>query len=418
MPKTRNNYISKKSAQSVLKALFSPVDLRRFEFLRAVFVSGLPGSGKSTVARLLKTCYGFDRLSSDYLRQRMFKQKHREGEKHNDVMAVRYLVYEELAREVIRAIQSGKRVVVDGTNMEPKSWIILGGVLTQIPSEQVAFVTLKPPEWIMKKRFENKEEKERLRWWKVYKYWRKYMKEGGAAYPNETLFKRIKIIPVRRYSIRTFDWVPDIKGILWDIDSTLYKPTKQLRDAFDEPCIELFSKAKKLSKREGRKLFWATFKRLKSKTKTMEWAGLDSKKVVSDISMTLKYGEMAGRQTKVVAMLKLLNHLNHYIYSNGFVRDSKYKLKSLGIPLRLFKGFYGAYECPYAKIDPKSFKWVVKQTGLRVEQLLSVGDREPNDITPAKAVGMRTCMIGGVSREADVSLPTVYEVAELFGKEL
>ena len=245
MPKVRNNYISKKSAQSVLKALFSPRDLRRFEFLRVVFLAGLPGSGKTTVSRLLKTCYGFDRLSSDYLRTNKFKQKHRQGEKHGDVMSARYLVYEELAREVMKAAQSGKRVVVDGTNLEPKTWTILGGALTQIPVEEVAFVTFKPPEWILKKRFENKDDEDRKRWWKVYKFWRKYMKDGHAFYPNESVYKRVKIIPVRRYSIKTFDWVPDIKGILWDLDGTLYKPTGVLRSAFDEPCIEAFTKKKK-----------------------------------------------------------------------------------------------------------------------------------------------------------------------------
>jgi len=72
----------------------------------------------------------------------------------------------------------------------------------------------------------------------------------------------------------------------------------------------------------------------------------------------------------------------------------------------------------WLKPDERAFKYVVKQTGLKPHQLLSVGDREATDIMPSEKVGMRTCLVYGTSKLADVCLRDHYEVAELFGKEV
>jgi FMN phosphatase YigB (HAD superfamily) len=72
----------------------------------------------------------------------------------------------------------------------------------------------------------------------------------------------------------------------------------------------------------------------------------------------------------------------------------------------------------FLKPDPKAFLYAAKKARVKQEQVLAVGDREETDIVPAETAGMRTAMVWGVSRLADVSLKTVYEVAELFGTEV
>jgi FMN phosphatase YigB (HAD superfamily) len=44
-----------------------------------------------------------------------------------------------------------------------------------------------------------------------------------------------------------------------------------------------------------------------------------------------------------------------------------------------------------------------------------IGDREKVDILPAKALGIRTCMVWAIkpSMVADITIPTVYELSQV-----
>ncbi len=420
--KQKNNFISKKTSRSILQVLFAPQDIKKFEYLRAVILCGLPGSGKSTIAQLLDTCYGFERFSTDQVRtQELFKgQEHRVGRAHERVMAARFLVYEELARRLVRVLVTGKRVVVDGTNMDEKRLIILGGILAQVPVEQVAMVVLKPPEWIMRRRFlEQGESREAKNWWGVYKYWRRYVKEGKATFPTGASFPRVQQIQVRRYSIRTFDWVLQIKAILWDVDGTLYKNIPKFKKLIDQKLfISAFAEKLGIGKKEGEKKFFEIYKKLGSKTQVLNSVGLDGKALISKFENEVDFGAYLKKDKRLLKTIRSLVHVRHFILSNAGREGTRRKLIALGLPENLFEGILVTHDAPYLKPDPRVFTWAARKTGFSAGQLLAVGDREATEIIPAKQVGMRTAYVWGVSKEADVSLPTVYEVAELFGKEI
>ena len=415
----RNNYVSKKTAQSILRTLFSPSDIRAIDYLRAVVLCGLPGSGKSTIGQLLVTCYGFERFSSDQIRTKeLFKdQAHRLGKQHDMVMMSRYVVYEELALRVGKALSNGKKVVIDGTHMDEKRLTVLGGVLAQIPVEQVAFIVLKPPEWIMRRRLVKESNEGAKEWWSIYKYWRKYMKEGKASFPTEKTFPRIRQMQVRRYAIRTFDWVPEIKAIFWDVDGTLYKDVPVLHDLIDRMFVKEFSRAKKLGVKKGVTQFFATYKKLGSKTKTLESAGINGREAVRKFTEQTDYDKYLRKDIKLRRTFKNLNHLRHFVFSNAGLEETKKKLKALGLAESIFEKIIATHDSPYLKPDVRAYKWAIRESRFKAENILMVGDREKADIIPAKKAGMRTCYVWGVSRKADVSAPSVYEVAELFGKE-
>lgn len=420
MAKNGNNFISKRTAQSVLKALFSPEDFKRLEYLRAVILCGLPGSGKSTVGRLLITCFGFERFSSDHIRvKELFKgQEHRLGKQHEVVMASRFMVYEELARRVGRALSQGKRVVVDGTHMDDKRLVVLGGILSQVPVEQVEFVVLKPPEWIMRRRLIKESNEGAKEWWSIYKYWRKYMKEGKASFPTEKTFPRIRQIQVRRYAIRTFDWVPEIKAILWDMDGTLYKNIPQLSKVLRNRAIRAFADAKKVSGKKGKSLFLKQYDKLGSTTRVLNSAKIDGKSFFERTWGQIEIENHLRLDKKLKIMFRSISHLKHYILTNSGKKDTMRKISALGLSEKNFEGILPAYETRYLKPDPRLFEWAARKIGKPRSAILAVGDRETADIMPAKKAGMRTCYVWGVSQDADVSLPEVYEVAGLFGKEL
>ncbi|MBI2009983.1 MAG: HAD-IA family hydrolase [Candidatus Chisholmbacteria bacterium] len=415
-----NSFVSKKTARSILSALLAPEDVRRLEFLRAVLLCGFPGSGKSTVGYLLSTIYGFERFSTDQIRMKELYpgQKHRQASEHEQVMTARHLVYEELARRVGKAVQAGKRVVVDGTNLDEKRLMILGAILSAASAEQVAFIVFKTPEWIMRQRFLQKSEEEMRKWWSVYKYWRGYMKKGNASFPTESMFPRIRLMQVRRYALKTFDWVPDIKLILWDVDGTFYRFTSRLENPVDKLFIQAFTKAFGKTPRDSKREFWQRYKDLGSKTRVLNSVGLDGKAEVARMSVKIPFETLLKRDKRLAKTITSLGQLKHVILTNTTRAVTDRKLKALGLKQDLFDEILVTHEAPYLKPEPKLFSWAAKKMGVKPEQILAVGDREQTDILPAKKVGMRTAYVWGKSREADVSFATVYEVAELFGKEV
>jgi len=414
------NHVSQEIALSVLKAIFSARDVIRLSKMRGIIMCGYPGCGKSTIARLLGDAFKFERLSTDQIRMNeLFKgQEHRKASEHEKVMISRYMVYEELSKRVNKKLNGNHRVVVDGTNLEPKRWSILGGILTKVSQNRVAIVVLKTPEWIIKKRFMNVSKERHNQWWSVYSYWKKYAKEGRAKFPTQKELPKVKIFKPKRYAIKTFEWVADIKAILWDVDGTLYKDTRELRETFDKPCIKAFGKAKKLSDKKAEKEFWKTYGKLSSKTKTLESVGIEAKQFIKDLAAEIEFHKFLRNDKKMIKTIKSLKHLKHFVLSNAGRKETIKKLRAIGIPLKLFEDIMVTYEFPYMKPDPRSFSTAVRKMKLKPSQVLTIGDREKTDIIPAEKADLRTCMVWGKCQYADVSLKTVYEVAELFGKEI
>lgn len=70
---------------------------------------------------------------------------------------------------------------------------------------------------------------------------------------------------------------------------------------------------------------------------------------------------------------------------------------------RIFTG-----EPDIRKPNPEIFRIIARNLGLCASQIVSIGDQEYSDITPAKEVGMQTVLIGeGVQSNADFIVPDV-----------
>lgn len=218
--------------------------------------------------------------------------------------------------------------------------------------------------------------------------------------------------------MKIFDWVPDIKAILWDLDGTLYKFTPALRKAFGQKTLRLFERATGKKGRELERLYWSTYKKIGSNTKVLDSVGLDGKEEVAKIGDSIPFERLLSKDEKLLRMIRSLKQLKHVVLTNADRRVTERKLRALGLPKTLFAEVLVTHEAPYIKPDPRLFRWAAKRIGLKPEQILAVGDREQADILPAREVGMRTAYVWGKSREADVSFGSVYEVAELFGQEM
>ncbi|MEA3355595.1 MAG: HAD-IA family hydrolase [Patescibacteria group bacterium] len=417
----KKNQKKKEIAVSVLKAIFSTSDVKKFEKLRGIVLCGLPGCGKSTMAELLHDAYGFERLSSDQIRTKdLFKgQHHRVASEHMKVMLSRYAVYAKLGVMVNKKLNDKKKVVVDGTHLDDKRFSVLGGMLSKINSSKVAMVVVRTPEWIIKKRFMNWNKKKYDEWWSVYKYWVDYLKQGKAWYPTKHELSNLQIIKPKRYAIRTFDWVTDIKAIGWDLDGTLYPSNTIPNRMFMRRQIKAVMEKNNWSKLKAMKEYDKVYKKIGSHTKTSIELGVDGVSLFLKIWDDLPLHKYLKKDKKLQKMFRLLGNVRHFVLSNGgTVKQIKKKMKLLGLDLKKFELIDSGYDLGMVKPEKKVFETMARKMKLRPKEILYVGDKEKVDVIGAKNAGMRTCLVYGKSEKADVYLKNVYEVAGLFGKEV
>ncbi len=413
--------ISKKEiALSVLKVIFSPSDVKKFASLRGVVMCGLPGCGKSTIAELLDDAYGFEKMSTDDIRvKEMFKhQGHRRGS-HEEVMLSRYMVYGELARRVNKKLNDKKKVVVDGTNMDEKRFNILGAMLSKLPSSKMAVVVIRTPEWILKKRFENLTKKEHADWWRIYRYWTNHVRKGEASFPKKKELSNVQIIKPKRYAIRTFDWVTDIKAIGWDLDGTLYPPDSIPNGVFVRRQVKAVMEQNNWTRAKAKSEYKKNYTKLGSNTKTMNSLGVDGVEFFKNLWSEIPLEKYIKPDKRISSLLRKLKNFNHFMITNATdIKQVRRKLKLIKLSHKWFDPVVLASKLGSPKPDVKGFRVALSSLKLKPHEILYVGDRDSTDIAGAKKAGMRTCLVYGRSKEADVSLKNTYEVAELFGKEV
>ena len=66
------------------------------------------------------------------------------------------------------------------------------------------------------------------------------------------------------------------------------------------------------------------------------------------------------------------------------------------------------------KPDPDPFLKALELARVSPDEAIYIGDKEETDILGAKAVGMKTIMVWGKSPEADLSIPTIYDLEKYF----
>jgi HAD superfamily hydrolase (TIGR01549 family) len=212
-------------------------------------------------------------------------------------------------------------------------------------------------------------------------------------------------------------WLKEIKLICWDLDGTLYPSNDKLKKKIELLIYQAVAGAQKINNTDAQELFLKKRSELKSSTKTLELLGVPgSDFFVStwdniDLSEYIdKNIELADKFAKASEFL-----VKHAILSNSNTQDQVVrKLKLIGINPSVFIFVLTSVDLGINKPDKKAFEAVINESGLSSEEILMVGDRVEVDLVPAKNVGMRTCLVGGKSSEADISVGTAEDVFDLF----
>jgi putative hydrolase of the HAD superfamily len=102
---------------------------------------------------------------------------------------------------------------------------------------------------------------------------------------------------------------------------------------------------------------------------------------------------------------KLAQDFTLAIAANQFRPTAKY-LSDAGV-LQHFTYKKMSQDMPYSKPDQRFFMYIADKLRIPLEQSVMVGDRQDNDIIPAKMMGMKTIRFScGLHQDQEIRLPT------------
>lgn len=108
---------------------------------RAVVLSGLPGSGKSTFAAILQDLYDYEYVSTDVARAELLRLTRGKYASTSEYKRLKSQVYDYVRELAGMALARGKRVVIDGTHLNEQLPMTLDYLRTrQVTPKEVVVV--------------------------------------------------------------------------------------------------------------------------------------------------------------------------------------------------------------------------------------------------------------------------------------
>lgn len=199
------------------------------------------------------------------------------------------------------------------------------------------------------------------------------------------------------------------------MDGTLYPPNPALTALLHARQHGAVAKRMGWSREVAEREYARRYRELGSNTKTMISFGIDGVAFFTRLWDSVDLTVYLKNDARLRALFNDLRGWRHFLISNSNRADQiERKLSLLGLDPGVFELVLSTVDIGAVKPDPKPFLVAMEKLGLPPQQCLFVGDRETTDILGARGVGMRTCMVWDKSSQADISLPTVYDVGELF----
>ena len=205
-----------------------------------------------------------------------------------------------------------------------------------------------------------------------------------------------------------------IKAIGFDVDGMLYHSGEELQILVGKKLITDAAKLLGRGFDDIEEEYLKRREKYRSNTKTLDSFGLPGREIFHQLWQGVDLGKYIKRDLRLVAMLERLRAKHAlFIISNGRGIEIEKKLKLLGVNRGWFKPLVACYDHNWLKPEPAPFLFALEKLGLPPESVVYVGDREDLDVEGARAVGMRTILIGAKSQRADWTSETVYDIEQL-----
>lgn len=205
-----------------------------------------------------------------------------------------------------------------------------------------------------------------------------------------------------------------IKILIWDFDGTLYQPNPSLFAAVREAEYKTIIAHTGWTKQQAVEAFEKLYKKVyPSATETVgRIVGIPTFEAALEMENYFDRRDFLARDERLIQLFDTLKKYRHVILANGIIAQHKKTLPILGIPVGTFELFVTSEVVGITKPHPAGFEHILNYTKLPPSAHLMIGDRETVDLAPAKALGMRTCLVWSDTKSsiADVTLPRVYDL--------
>lgn len=208
-----------------------------------------------------------------------------------------------------------------------------------------------------------------------------------------------------------------IKVLIWDFDGTLYKPTQQSYDDTRNAEFQVIEERMGFSRIKAKEEFYEVYK-VKTVSGTQAVALICRISTVEAATYCEHYMDRSKylkRDEKLIAMFQKLRQYKHYLLVNGLQKTTKVALNILGVPTETFEEIVTSEIVGENKPSLRGYQYILDKTYLPSETHLMIGDRVDIDLTPAKQLGMKTCLVWSDREDptADIVIPTVYKILSL-----
>lgn len=205
-----------------------------------------------------------------------------------------------------------------------------------------------------------------------------------------------------------------IKAIGFDVDGTLYHIPPEMNVELGKLVIAEAAKQLSRDPDEFAEEYLREREIYRGNTLTLNAFGLNGQeifqRIVDNFSIE-KYVEVDDKLVKLVKQLKRKYKL--FMITNGTGRQVERKLKLVGLDYHDFDPRIYCYDQGWVKPEPAPFLAAIESLRLKPEEIVYVGDRSDIDVEGAKAVGMKTILVGGTSELPDECCERVYDVGKL-----
>jgi len=205
----------------------------------------------------------------------------------------------------------------------------------------------------------------------------------------------------------------NIRVIAWDLDATLYNNIPELSLKFKEECIRKTARVKNWPIEKVREIYEESRRKTGSTILTFEKLGVGDFRDIGEIEKSINKKIYIKADPKLTELFKKLSGFRHFLLTNCTQENIQSYLKALNLESSIFENIINPETCGGAKPHDAPFLSLFIQSGLSAEKHVMVGDRDKVDIEPAKKLGMKTILVWGKSKIADLSLPTVYDIVKV-----
>ena len=211
------------------------------------------------------------------------------------------------------------------------------------------------------------------------------------------------------------NWVSPIKFLCFDLDGTLFRQVPEVWSAIQSRIYKKVMEYRNFDLAEAEKYVNQRYAELGSSTKVLNELRIDGEQFFVEAFKKIELNKLISKDEKIVRLISSLKKKYKVgMISNTHRSIAKKKLEAIGLSLKTFNPLITTYELNAYKPDPAPFLKALEVAGCSPEESVYIGDSVENDILGAKSVGMKTILVWGESPEADLSLPTIYDLRKIF----